>query len=194
MQYRLVTPDITVHDENTCPGKPHCKVDSDRSAWNAAYPLWRMATTEIGAVRAVRERFPDAFPMPIETHFPGEPEGIMVIMFESEEDVRRMQVTRRGVNPVCIVELVPETREDRKRIKKGGALTKHTWFEGWVPELDTILLERQLTLRSSLRVGPTDLDAKIGIRNGKFELQIPGAISIVLPAELCEQIGKLQRP
>lgn len=193
MQYRIVTPDLSVHDDRTCGGPPHCKVGSDRKLWNAAYPTWRTVSTELEAARQIRQRWPDAFPMPVPTKFKDEGDGIMMVLFENEDYVRRMNLLKQRQNPVCIVELVPETRDDRKIIKhRKGAFDRNLWFAGWVPDLEAISFERQLEMRSSLRIGPTTLAMQVGHRDGALHLQIPGTLDITLTDEFVEMLGKLR--
>lgn len=189
MKYVLRIPDLAYHDDRTCGGAPHCKVGDKLETYELAYPLWRTCETEIDTVRMVRQRFPDAFPVPLVLRAVGE-ERVSMVLFASEEVVS----SPGPKNPVCIVELQPETREDRKSVRKrSSCFTKALWFEGWIPELQSVAFERELAARSSLRVGPTTLPVQVGRnRDGQWEIQIPGAFAITMTDEFVEQLAKLK--
>lgn len=191
MKFNLRIPDLSVHDERTCAGVPHCKVAATREAWDAAYRLERSYSSELEVVRAVKSRWPDGVPVPAVGEVAGE-ETILIFVAPNEEEMRKALMLKTRDNPLCVIEVEPEDRADRKQIKKGGVLDRRLWEQGWVPELADVVAQRKLTCRSSLRIGPTELDVQVG-RNarGKIEVQIPGAFAIEMTDEFAEQIGKL---
>jgi hypothetical protein len=188
MRYLLKLPDTKVHDEATCAGPPHCKVNKTRESWDAAYPLWQTTTSELEACRVLRARFPDALGMPCTFTIGGE-DVVGIIFMKDAATIRKIEMLKIRPNPVAILEVVPEDRDERKLIKTKRVFDRHLWMQGWVPALDTILFERTVVGRSSLAVGPEEVPVQFGVdKDGQWTLQLPGTISFALPDEFVEQI------
>lgn len=187
MKYRLRIPDLSLHDETTCGGYPHCKITEDRARWDAAHPIVQTTTTELEAARTFRQRFPDAIGQP-QTVKIGGVDTVIIYFASNEEEVRRASMLKQRLNPCAIIELVPEDRRDRKDIKAKRVLDKHLWFQGWVPDMKDTRFQRDLMVRSSLTVGPQKLPVHFGPEGDNWLLQIPGAISFELTDEFVAQI------
>lgn len=194
MRFRICFPDLSVHDERTCGGLPHCKVAETRTGWHAAYPIAATVPSELAAVRFVRERYPDAIAQPHAGKI-GDEETVLIFLLESEEALRKAATLKQRMNPVCIVEPVGDTREECKAIRKAkGILDRNLWLQGWISPLAEIFVERSAEIRTSQRVGPVTETVQLGKnKNGRWELQVPTALSIELSDEMLERIANLPR-